>query len=169
MTFNKKYNNTIIRFFSTELNPFITYNDSLLYKLNVQKENKNKSGIYRWVNNINNKSYVGSSVNLYSRLTNYYSIKYLNRSVLRGNSLIYRALLLHGHNNFNLEILEYCDRKFVIDREQYYLDLLKPEYNILNKAGSNSVFKQSRETLLKLKDPELDAEGLTKWNLHGIN
>jgi len=30
-----------------------------------------------------------------------------------------------------LEILEYCDPLNIISREQYYLDNLKPEYNIL--------------------------------------
>ena len=37
---------------------------------------------------------------------------------------------------FMLEILEYCDPDMVIEREQYYIDTLKPEYNILKTAGS---------------------------------
>jgi hypothetical protein len=32
----------------------------------------NKSGIYLWYNNINGKCYIGSSINLYKRLSNYY-------------------------------------------------------------------------------------------------
>ena len=32
-----------------------------------------KQGIYLWVNNTNNKSYVGKSVNLYQRLSKYLS------------------------------------------------------------------------------------------------
>lgn len=32
-------------------------------------------------------------------------------------------------------------------REQFYFDLLKPEYNILEKAGSSLGFKHSEETL----------------------
>jgi len=31
--------------------------------------------------------------------------------------------------------LEYCDKNNIIEREQYYIDLIKPEYNIQNKAG----------------------------------
>lgn len=34
------------------------------------------------------------------------------------------------------EILEYCDREKIISREQYYLNLFQPEYNILRIAGS---------------------------------
>jgi len=77
------------------------------------------------------------------------------------NSHIYRALLLYGHENFNLEIIEYCNKEFVIDREQYYIDLLKPEYNILRKAGSSLGFKHSMETLLKFKSRKLSPEALT--------
>ena len=74
------------------------------------------------------------------------------------NSHIYRALLYYGHNYFDLEILEYCDKEFVIDREQYYIDLFKPEYNLLNKAGSSLGFKHSSETLLKFKDRKLSSQ-----------
>jgi hypothetical protein len=35
-----------------------------------------------------------------------------------------------------LEILEYCDKGEVLNREQYYLDNLKPQYNIVETAGS---------------------------------
>jgi hypothetical protein len=36
-----------------------------------------------------------------------------------------------------LEILEYCDPKDITNREQYYIDLLRPEYNILRVARSS--------------------------------
>lgn len=61
--------------------------------------------------------------------------------------LIYRALVKHGFHNFNLEILEYCERKNLLDREQYYLDLMKPEYNLLKIAGSSIGFRHSEKTL----------------------
>ena len=73
-------------------------------------------------------------------------------------SRIYRALLSHGYENFNLEILEYCDKSILIEREQYYIDLIKPEYNILTKAGSSLGFKHSPETLLKFKNRKLSPE-----------
>lgn len=49
--------------------------------------------------------------------------------------IIYKALLAHGFDSFKLEILEYCDSSELIKREQYYIDLFKPEYNILKVAG----------------------------------
>ena len=51
--------------------------------------------------------------------------------------VINKALLKYGFSNFKLEILEYCDLDNVIEREQYYINLLKPEYNILDTAGSS--------------------------------
>jgi group I intron endonuclease len=60
------------------------------------------------------------------------------------------ALLKYGYSNFSLEILEYCGRENVIEREQYYIDSFKPEYNILKKAGSSLGYKHSEETLSKL-------------------
>lgn len=161
----KKYNNNSIgsntnctfankkmktRGFST-IKSYIVYDDSLLNKYNVLIENKDKSGIYRWVNKINNESYVGSSVNLTNRLRRYYNINYLNSKIIIDNSRIYRALLKYNYSNFNLEILEYCNNEYLKIREQYYLDLLKPEYNICKTAGSMLGFKHSLKTLEKFK------------------
>ena len=51
---------------------------------------------------------------------------------------ICKALLKGGYApNFSISILEYCDSNNRLVREQYYIDLLQPEYNILKKAGSS--------------------------------
>jgi hypothetical protein len=69
---------------------------------------------------------------------------------LKNKSKIYRALLKYGHSNFSLDILEYCEPNVIISREQYYIDFLNPEYNILKKAGSNLGFKHSEATKLRM-------------------
>lgn len=111
------------------------------------KENNKKSGVYRWTNKVNGKTYVGSSVLLSRRFLVYYNLIKIGKS----NMLIAKALLKYGYSNFSLEILEYCEPEVLISREQYYLDLLKPEYNILTLAGSSLGYKHSEETLAKLK------------------
>jgi hypothetical protein len=68
------------------------YENSDLQKVDILKENKGKSGIYRWTNNATGKSYVGSSVNLYRRLRQYYD--YSTLSDPKCNMLINRALFL---------------------------------------------------------------------------
>lgn len=45
--------------------------------------------------------------------------------------MIYKAQLKYGYSNFKLDILVYCDPTYLIKRVQYYIDNLKPEYNIL--------------------------------------
>ena len=108
--------------------PVKCYDNALLCKkIILSKENKDKSGIYRWVNKLNNNTYVGSGLNLAKRIGEYYSQSELKRNPRP----IHAALLKYGYENFQLEILEYCRADELIKREQYYLDLLNPEYNIL--------------------------------------
>jgi len=49
---------------------------------------------------------------------------------------IYVALLKYGYSGFKLEILEFCDIDLLMEREKYYMDLFKPEYNLLPNPGS---------------------------------
>ena len=56
------------------------------------------------------KCYVGSALDLSKRLKNYFNVCYLKIEIRVSKSLIYRALLKYGYNNFKLEILEYCEK-----------------------------------------------------------
>jgi group I intron endonuclease len=110
----------------------VVYTNPAEQKQSIIRDNKLKSGVYRWTNNINGNSYIGSSKNLGPRLQQYYGKSLVNKK----SSLICRAILKYGHENFTLDILEYCGKDVTIEREQYYIDLLKPTYNILQIAGS---------------------------------
>lgn len=46
----------------------------------------------------------------------------------------------------------------MIVREQFYMDLLKPEYNILKNAGSTKGYKHTEETLAKFRARVFSAE-----------
>lgn len=46
-----------------------------------------------------------------------------------------------------MDIFEYCSPEDLINREQYYLQNLKPEYNILKTAGSLLRFKHSEPSI----------------------
>lgn len=117
----------------------------------IYKENKRRSGIYRWVNLINGSTYIGSGEDLTRRFRYYFSPKWLIKESLKNNSIIHRALLKNGYNKFRLEILEYCEKAKTLEREQYYLDVLKPTYNICKVAGSSLGRKTNSSTRLKLK------------------
>jgi group I intron endonuclease len=142
--------------------PVKIYSNVDLQKYQILKENKGKAGVYRWVNLLNKKSYIGSSVNLSSRLKNYFNIYYLERELKNTTMKIYRGLLKYGYSSFSLEILEYCAQKKAIEREQYYLDIYQPQYNILRKAGSLLGFKHSSETIAKFKVRSLTLEQKAK-------
>jgi len=70
--------------------------------------------------------------------------------------LISKALIKYGYGNFTLEIIEYCNRSDAIIREQYFLDLCKPEYNLLKIAGSSLGYIHTENTLAKMRDSRLN-------------
>ena len=143
--------------------PFIIYSDLVSNVKIIFKENKGKSGIYRWNNLITGASYVGSAVDLSRRFRDYFSLKFINKEILKNNSVIYRVLLKYGY--FNLEILEYCDKISIIEREQYYIDNLKPEYNLCLIAGSSLGRITREETKLKLRKVWLNKQFVkSKYN-----
>jgi group I intron endonuclease len=142
-------------YFSLSILPVVVYSNVDKQKESIVKENRNKSGVYRWINNTNGNSYVGSSVNLSKRLLEYLNTNYLLR---HKNMSINKALVKYGYSDFSLLILEYCEPDLCIEREQYYIDLYKPEYNILKLAGSSIGYTHTEETLAKLRDLEVSVE-----------
>lgn len=138
-----------------------TFSNADTQKLEIIKEIKGKAGIYRGVNNKNGKSYVGSSVDLSKRLYKYYSLAHI--MVQSKHSIICKSLVKYGHGNFRFEILEYCNKEEVLIREQYYLYLLKPEYNSLNIAGSLLGYLHTKEAKEKMRGARnLSIEHLNK-------
>lgn len=130
--------------------PVRVYTNADTLKELIIQENKGKPGVYRWRHLITGKTYIGSSIDLGRRFRDYYKYSFLTH-VKNKSMLIYKALLKHGYSHFKLEILEYCAVENIRAREQYYLDTLKPEYNILLTAGSSLGFKHSEEGLEKLR------------------
>lgn len=87
-------------------------------------------------NHFNGKLYVGSSENLSRRLKKYYLTSFLQAQLNKSKSAIYSALLKYTYAGFSLYILEYCDPEKFLEIEQKFINLLKPEYNILIIGGS---------------------------------
>ena len=76
--------------------------------------------IYCIYNEKNNKIYIGSTTNIYSRIKNHL-IK-LNKNT-HENEYLQNAYNKYGSKYFHFNILEYCDKTNLIEREQYYIDL----------------------------------------------
>lgn len=62
----------------------------------------------------------------------------------------YKAILKYGHDQFIFRVLEYCPVNDLMVREQYYLDSLKPSYNILKYAKSSRGYIHSEATKERL-------------------
>ena len=113
--------------------------------MNLLNLSLNKSGIYLITNLVNGKKYVGSSVVLKRRFKEYSNPLYITRNLKKGNSKILNALIKYGYLNFEFKILETIEflktqtkserRTLLLEREQYYLDEIKPEYNINLSEG----------------------------------
>lgn len=131
--------------------PEVIYSNLWTNKVEILKTNKGKSGVYRFNNLITGNSYIGASINISRRLRCYLSVGFIENKVNKSTSNIYSSLLKHNYVNFSLDILEYCDRNVLIEREQHYMDLLSPEYNILKRAGNRLGSKHSEASKAKMK------------------
>lgn len=58
----------------------------------------------------------------------------------------------YGSESFEFRVLEEClpDRLILLDKEQKYLDELKPVFNVYRKAGSPLGYKHTQEQLAKM-------------------
>jgi excinuclease UvrABC nuclease subunit len=74
----------------------------------------------------------------------------INHLTINYSMRISRSLLKYGYSKFKLEILKYCNPAKCTQLEQFYLDLLKPSYNILQIAGSRLGYITSEETRAKI-------------------
>lgn len=128
--------------------PLVIYDNAQENKVIAIKSNRKKSGVYRWVHNKSGKMYIGSSADLGQRFSSYYSLIWITSQAKR--SIIYRSILKYGLSEFRLEVIEYCNSEDVLKREQFFLDCLNPEYNILKIAGSRRGFKVLDETKAKI-------------------
>lgn len=120
-------------------------------------------GIYKITNVVNSKFYIGSTRRLNERKAEHkYKLK-----IYKGNSIIRNAVLKYGEENFNFEVLEkftfgnfatpkYID-ELITSREQYYVDILNPNYNIrkvdVSKGRGDAPYcENSSENLLSKRE-----------------
>jgi group I intron endonuclease len=112
----------------------------------------NYSGIYQIKNIKNNKIYVGSAVNLGRRKSRHFSEL---KSGVHGNEHLQRSYDKWGRKSFSFEVIEKVEnKKHLVEREQFYLDCLKPDYNMCSRAGSTLGSKRSEETRRKMSESQ---------------
>lgn len=110
---------------------------------------KNKSGIYSIFNLCNGKRYIGSSIDLYNRLHEHYHNLKNNKA---HNKHLQSSWNKYTEEYFQFNILEYCEPELRFNREQYYLDILKPEYNFSQSVIANIGRDLSKNTRDKISN-----------------
>jgi group I intron endonuclease len=137
----------------------------MLVKLN--DENIKKTGVYKITNPVNNQFYIGSASQSFAK-------RFLNhRRLLKFNknpcSYLQKAYNKNKDVDFIFEILEVCNKEECIKREQFYLDQLKPKYNLCKIAGSSLGRKAERKHIEKQFEARrkyTDDEIITMFNLY---
>jgi len=72
--------------------------------------------------------------------------------------LISLAILKYKLDNFSLDILEYCSKEDVIKKEQHYINIYAPKYNILKIAGSSLGYIHNKKSLSKISSRKISEE-----------
>ncbi len=105
------------------------------------------SAVYFIVNTINNKLYVGSSVNLYFRIRGHLSDA-ISKTKFKG--IITRAIKKYGEESFEIYFYKYnITEKELRQKEKYWINLLKPEYNIEKDPVSKLSSLKTRKKISK--------------------
>lgn len=112
-------------------------------------------GIYKITNKINNKVYVGQSIDIYTRWTTHKNELNNNR---HHNSYLQRAWNKYGEDSFCFDILEECSEDLLNEKECYYIELLKSTnknygYNLVSGGTLNRRF--TTEVLEKMSKAKI--------------
>jgi len=106
-----------------------------------------KTGIYQITNKINGHKYIGSAVNIAKRWkTHLWALRNGNHHSV----YLQRAFNKYGEENIDFSILLECPKEDLVTKEQEFIDLLHPEYNICKIAGSPLGIRHSEETRAKV-------------------
>jgi group I intron endonuclease len=117
-----------------------------------------KCGIYKITNINNNRCYIGSSIDIHKRWNEHKNNLRKNK---HDNNFLQNSWNKHGEDSFLFEIIEIVnDNKFLIIREQFYLDKMKSlnrvnTYNICLFANSMLGFKHSDESKNKMSESRI--------------
>ena len=123
-----------------------------MYKITRTNIPKNASGIYQIQSIRNSKIYVGSAVNLRGRKYGHFTDL---KNKKHGNQHLQNHYNKYGKADFQFSILEFCEKEKLIEREQLYIDTLRPIFNICQIAGSSLGIKYSGESKQKMRKAQL--------------
>lgn len=109
--------------------------------MKISTNYQNLCGIYK-ITCVNSRNiYIGSSKNIYERLHKH---KCLLKHNKHENIILQNAINKHGLESFVCEVVEECRLLNLKDREQFYINILNPKYNITKSVVRNILNDESR-------------------------
>ena len=104
-------------------------------------------GIYKITNTITGDFYIGSSKDVKRRWRQH---KWPSVWKQRSNNQMYQDMQKYGTDKFIFEILEEVEESLLKEKEQQFIELLKPTYNQMNAKGLNiERYKKSKKEYQK--------------------
>lgn len=106
------------------------------------------SGIYQIRNTKNGKRYIGSAKCFRVRWNAHRAL------LVKGehhSPHLQSSWNKHGEDSFAFEVLEVCDVRRLISREQWWLDCKLPEFNVCRHAGSTLGRRHGPKTIEKIR------------------
>lgn len=112
-------------------------------------------GIYKITNLINDNFYIGLSNDIERRIAEHKTPK----NIKNKNTILAKAFRKYGIDNFKFEIIEECPIEKLAEREMYYIEKMKPIYN-MNLGGEGNLGHKVNDDMKKL----LSEKAKIQWN-----
>jgi len=110
------------------------------------KHNEDACGIYAIVNITNNKFYIGSSKSIYYRTRRHLSDLRKDR---HKNPILQNSFNKYGDESFKWVIIDICTENELQNLEKYYIDILKPIFNIQKNPIRQPKTKEMKKKISK--------------------
>lgn len=113
-------------------------------------------GIYKITNKINNKVYIGQSINIEHRWTAHRNRPY-NLNSNDYEKPLYRSIRKYGLDNFSFEVLEECNKQELNDREIFWINYYDSSnnqkgYNLTQGGYSGNYNKLEEKNIKEIQE-----------------
>ncbi len=127
------------------------------------KELGKKSGVYKL--SAGGHIYVGSSKNLYARLTEHKTDLTHNK---HSNKFLQNVFNKYGAKNLQVEVIEFCDPESRIERESYWIKTLNADINLTDPV-THELSQESKNKLSEsIKQGRLKGKYLRCYDLNEV-
>jgi len=129
-----------------------------------------KGYIYKIINQINKKEYVGCTITTLKKRFEEHAWRCVKTD---SNTKFCNSVRKYGFENFVIELIEECDANVIYDRERYYIDLFKTyEIGLNSTVGGEGCLgykhsKEIREKISKIIKDGRSHKGKTYEEIYG--